>query len=399
MFSTNPLFSNVSSVILHTLSRNCFTIEIKFFTSISKSVVTYIIITVTNISNNTIKQYYGILYGILYGLCKVHKAIIDVCPPFRPILSATGTPSYKLAKLLVPKLSSITFNEFTVKDSFAFAEEIVHQDGKRFMGSLDVDSLFTNITLKETINICTNLLYKNVDVIEDINMSEFENLLSLATQESYFMFNDILYKQKDDVAMGSPLGHTMANVFLSFYEMKWLEQCPNELKPVFYRKYVDDIFVLFESAEHLSKFHAYLNTCHPNMSFSFELEINDKLSFLGVEVSRQQGKFVTSVYRKPTFSGVYTHFDSFLPEVYKVGMICTLAYRCIKICSDWAKFHEELNFLKEVFLKNGYPLSFTDKCFKMAINKLVIKRSQVTTVERKTLILSLPYLGDISLQT
>ena len=64
--------------------------------------------------------------GILYGLCKVRKAIIDVCPPFRPILSVIGTPSYKLAKFLVPKLSSITFNEFIVKDSFAFAEETVH---------------------------------------------------------------------------------------------------------------------------------------------------------------------------------------------------------------------------------------------------------------------------------
>ena len=78
------------------------------------------------------------------------------------------------------------------------------------------------------------------------------------------MFNDILYKQKDSVAMGSPLGPAMGNVFLSFYEMKWLEQCPNEFKPVFSRRYVDDIFVLFESAEHLSKFNTYLNTCHPN---------------------------------------------------------------------------------------------------------------------------------------
>ena len=90
--------------------------------------------------------------------------------------------------------------------------------------------------------------------------------------------------------------------------MKWLEQCPNEFKPVFYRRCVDDSFVLFESDEHLSKFHAYLNTCQPNMSFSYKQEINDKLSFLDVEVSRQQGKFVISVYRKPTFSGVFSAF-------------------------------------------------------------------------------------------
>ena len=180
--------------------------------------------------------------GILYGFCKVHKAMTDICPPFRPILSAIGIPSYKLAKFFVPKLSSIRISEFTVKDSFAFAEEIVHQDSKLFMGSLDVDSPFTNIPLKETINICINLLYNNVDVImEGTNKFELENLLSLATQESYFMLNDNLYKQKDGVAMGSPVRPTMANVFLSFYELKWLDQCPSEFKPVFYRRYVDDI--------------------------------------------------------------------------------------------------------------------------------------------------------------
>ena len=66
----------------------------------------------------------------------------------------------------------------------------------------------------------SNLLYNNEDVVEGISKSEFKNLLSLASQESHFIFNDVLYKQKDGVAMGSPLGPTMANVFLSFYETK-----------------------------------------------------------------------------------------------------------------------------------------------------------------------------------
>ena len=57
------------------------------------------------------------------------------------MLSVIGVPSYKLAKCLVSKLSSITFNEFTVEDFFDFAKEVVHQDGKLFVGSHDVDSL------------------------------------------------------------------------------------------------------------------------------------------------------------------------------------------------------------------------------------------------------------------
>ena len=63
--------------------------------------------------------------GTLYGSAKVHKPLINGLPPFRPILSAIGTPTYKLAKFLVPVLSDITQNEFTVKDSFTFVDEIL----------------------------------------------------------------------------------------------------------------------------------------------------------------------------------------------------------------------------------------------------------------------------------
>ena len=87
------------------------------------------------------------------------------------------------------------------------------------------------------------------------------------------------------------------------------------------------------------------------MSFSFEQEKNGKLSFLHIEVSREKGKSVTIAYRKPTLSVVYTHFENFLPTIYKFFMVYTLAYCCFKICSDWTKFHEELSFLKQVFFK------------------------------------------------
>ena len=53
------------------------------------------------------------------------------------------------------------------------------------------------------------------------------------------------------------------------------------------------------------------------MSLTIETEQNNKTSFLDVNVIRKQGKFITSVYRKPTFSYIYTHFDSFLLDTYK----------------------------------------------------------------------------------
>ena len=199
--------------------------------------------------------------------------------------------------------------------------------------------------------------------------------------------------------MGSPLGPSLANAFLSYYEKNWLNNCPQGFKPVFYRRYVDDIFLLFKSNDHLKYFQDFLNSCHINMSFSMETEKENKLSFLDVEVIREQGKFTTTVYRKPTFSGVYSNFESFLPSVYKFGMVYTLVYRCFRISSNWTQFHTELTFLKGIFPKNGYPDNFIDKCFKKFLNNVHLVKENVPTVEKKRLLLVLPHLGIISFQT
>ena len=81
----------------------------------------------------------------------------------------------------------MTGNKYTVKDSFTFAEEIVEQISEFFMGNLDFDSLFTNIPLEETINICTNALFENtekVEVYQKYNLGNFYLLL----QKSLILF-------------------------------------------------------------------------------------------------------------------------------------------------------------------------------------------------------------------
>ena len=90
------------------------------------------------------------------------------------------------------------------------------------------------------------------------------------------------------------------------------------------------------------------------MSFTIETEQNNKISFLDIIVIREQSKFTTSVYRKPTFS-VYTHFDSFLPDTYKIGMIYKFVNRCFWICSNWLMFYSQLILLRDIFQENGFP--------------------------------------------
>ena len=65
--------------------------------------------------------------------------------------------------------------------------------------------------------------------------------------------------------------------------------------------------------------------------FHLRKKKNGNMSFLDVEISRENAKFLTTVYRKPTFSGVYTHFESFVSSTHKFGMFYTLVYRCFTL--------------------------------------------------------------------
>ena len=233
-----------------------------------------------------------------------------------------------------------------------------------------------------------------MEKVESLSKTEFKVLLSLATKESCLIFNGQLYKQVDGVTTGSPLGPTLANAFPVHFEKNWLENCPSD-----YRRYVDDIFVLFTSPKHLEAFRNFLNGRHANLSFTTECEKQNRMSFLDIAIIRENITFTTSVYRKPTFSGFYTHFDSFLPSSYKFGTVYTLAYRCFRICSSWTKLDNELVCLNETFLKNGYPEDFINKCFKKFMDNIHVVKETTLTVEKKPLVLFLPYLGSIFLQT
>ena len=175
------------------------------------------------------------------------------------------------------------------------------------MASLDVNSLFANIPLDETIDICTDSdsLYKDDENSPKIANDDFCNLLTVATKESFFMFNNKFYKQIDGVAMGSPLGPALANIFMCSFENKWLKDCPHSLKPVFYRRYVDDIFVLFSSLDQAEKFKKYLSSKHPSKKLSLEKENDGGLSFLYISIfcgKRPSVVFIlipTASYLKP----------------------------------------------------------------------------------------------------
>ena len=102
-------------------------------------------------------------------------------------------------------------------------------------------------------------MFGDTNEIHSLKRSQFKELLELASLDNHFIFDGTIYKQIDGVAMGSPLGPTLAMAFMCYMEEKWLSDCPLDFKPLFYRRYVDDTFLIFKSQTNVQKFLEYLN--------------------------------------------------------------------------------------------------------------------------------------------
>ena len=112
------------------------------------------------------------------------------------------------------------------------------------------------------------------------------------------------------------------------------------------------------------------------------------------------GIFSTSVYRKPTFTGLFTNFDSFIPISYKRGLINTLLFRYFNISSSYAIFHAEVEKFKKIMNLNGYPEKFFDRIVRSFLNKIFEKPSSTSEpIEPKRIVLfTLPFSGLHSVQ-
>ena len=193
----------------------------------------------------------------LCGTTKIHKVFFPgSLLPFQPIVSSIGTYNYNLAQYLGYLVSPHIPSEYSTKDSFTLIEEIksVSVTDKSLI-SFDVANLFTNIRLSEAIDIAINLIFENSPDIK-FTKREVRKIFRIATSQTHFTFNGRIFDQIDGVTMGSPLAPILANLFMGFHEQNWIEKATN-VKPMFYKRYLDDIFAVFESESDADAFFIY----------------------------------------------------------------------------------------------------------------------------------------------
>ena len=166
-----------------------------------------------------------------------------------------------------------------------------------------------------------------------------------------------MYRQTDGIAMGSPLGPVLANIFVGYNENKLFDF---SVKPQFYKRYVDDTFAIFENEAECDEFFKIQNSLNPALKFTNEKEKSESLAFLDVKIQKSDSKFLTSVYRKPSFTGQYIRWDSFRPSKRKKNLIGTLVHKALRICSK-SLLQQELENIRVILRDNGYPESIIDR--------------------------------------
>ena len=167
--------------------------------------------------------------------------------------------------------------------------------------------------------------------------------MKLATKSVSFIFHDTMYCQIDRISMGSPLSPLIANVFVGSLEQQLfpLQFC--------YFHYVDTFACFSSHSEALKFFHCF-NSLYSLLSFTMEEENNNMLPFPDGLVERNYSFFTTSVYTKPTFTGLFMSWDSSAHTSRNINLVRCLTYRALMICSD-GRIENEIRKVTHIFSK------------------------------------------------
>ena len=273
----------------------------------------------------------------LYGTAKTHKfnttddITLDELK-FRPIIAQTGTYTYKAAQVISQYLKPLcSENLYIIRNTQDFPDMIKNQpplNKNEELVSYDVESLFTSIPIKETIEYILNEIYEQNKLPKICNSKLiFKRLLLKLTTESTFLFNTKYYKQIDGCTMGGPLSVILADIFMTKLE----KDVVLPMNPSFYKRFVDDVITkrIKDQPDHLFK---KLNEYHHKIKFTCEVNPH---KFLDTVLIRQGDTYKTEVHRKDT--KLPTHWLSSIPKKYKRNAIIGDLNRSTRISSMLTK--------------------------------------------------------------
>ena len=220
--------------------------------------------------------------------------------------------------------------------------------------SFNVKALFTSVPVHPSIQIVKQRLQQDTTLPQRTNMSipQITSLLEFCLTNTYFLFQGKYYEQVQGAAMGPPISPLLANIFMEEFQVKALSSTPT---PSLWLRFVDDTFVI-NRAEHSQALLQHINSQDPHKQFTVEPTQQGSLPFLDTLVTiEQDNMFSTSVYRKPTHTDQYLHWDSNHHITAKQSVCNTLAHRAKVVSFSQDKLDRELKHIRTASQNCQFP--------------------------------------------
>ena len=238
------------------------------------------------------------------------------------------------------------------------------------------ESLFTNISVNETISYIINEIYQKNKLPQICSKTIFNRLLYKLTTEVSFQFNYSFLKQTNGCTMDGPLSVTLADIHMIRMETDIVVP----IRPMFYKRYVDDIYNRCQKNT-VDKLYDGLNNYHPKVKITIE---TNPLRFLDTEIIHNNGMMETRVHWKKT--KLPTPWASNIPKRYKWNTITAELYRAKCISSNFTKM---VTLIRNKFKSAGYPMRFVNSVllimFDVQIKWLTKKVKTLFKVKDKSL--------------
>ena len=265
--------------------------------------------------------------------------------------------------------------------------------------SFDVKNLFTSVPTQDALlSLETHL---NSVSIEPKARDDLIRLTKICLEQNYFIFNGKIYRQREGLAMGSPLSPILSEFFMDHLEEKLFNSGNPLLKhSLFWKRYVDDIFCVWGgSHRQLNVFLNHLNSLHPNLSFTMEIGKIRKINYLDITIAIEDGKPTFEIYRKPEFTDQIIPNSSFHHYSQKHAALHSMLHRLLSIPLSPEKFKKELDTIKCIATSNGYNQATVDKILKRKRRKQAFQKiTPGLTPTEKTSVSwrRMPFLGNLS---
>ncbi|XP_044765559.1 uncharacterized protein LOC123321847 [Coccinella septempunctata] len=273
-------------------------------------------------------------------------------------------------------------------------------DKNYIIASFDIVNLYTNIPVDESLIVLKEYLeeYINSDDVLNLDNTDVENISKLCeviTEQNFFIFDNTIYLMKDGLPMGLPSSGLIADAYVDKAE-KQIMQLQNSDKIILWRRYVDDIFVIWSGTEQeLSEFFDLMNSKF-KIKFSLEKSVSNCINFLDLTISLEEGNiFSYNIYRKPTQTDLIIPHDSYHAPSAKKAAFSFLFRRLLNVPMSTENYKKEIKTIYQIGENNQYSDRYMDTIFNSIKRKIIIDKIYPHTSTNDRFI-SIPFYRDLN---